>query len=381
LAIFAVFLVIADRAECASGDIAASIDREIDALQKELDALGGEENTAAREMDLLSTREALSRRQWQKAVWQRDALARETKAEEKRSLELERAVDVGRVRARSALREAYKGSAAPEYATLFSVAGPGDLLRALQSLDIVARRQSEAVIRYREDLAKSQEAVTRLRAHRAALDVAVADAVRDEDRLRADREARLRLLERLRKDRSLQSQAIAELTRAMSALGASIAALPPDAAPPRVDVAFSRLEGALPWPAAGVVQIPFGSVRNPRFGTETPHPGVDIRVEPAAPVRAVGPGRIVFDRRYGSYGRTVVIDHGGRYLSVYARLAASSVSEGDEVGPGQEIGFADEADANDKSYIYFEIRYQGKALDPADWLRRKGPRGDSGEER
>src|SRR5207249_7441836 len=99
-------------------EVAAAIDREIDALQKELDALATEQSTAAGELDLLSTREALSRRQWQKGVWEREALARETAVEENRSLELKRAVEVSRARARIALREAYKGSAAPEYASL-----------------------------------------------------------------------------------------------------------------------------------------------------------------------------------------------------------------------------------------------------------------------
>jgi septal ring factor EnvC (AmiA/AmiB activator) len=69
-----------------------------------------------------------------------------------------------------------------------------------------------------------------------------------------------------------------------------------------------------------------------------------------------------------------VIDHGERYLSVYAHLAAASVSETSDVAPGQEIGFAGEADARGKSSFYFEIRHQGKALDPAGWLRRQDAR-------
>jgi len=206
----------------------------------------------------------------------------------------------------------------------------------------------------------------------------VTEASQEEERLRADRQARLELLERVRKDRSLQKEALDELTRAMGALNDAIRSLPPNSSPPAVSISFSRLEGALPWPAEGAILVPFGSVRNQRFGTLTPHPGIEIRVNPASPVRTVGAGRVVFNRRYGSYGRTVVIDHGERYLSVYARLAAASVSEGDEVAPGQEVGFAGEADAHEKSSIYFEIRHQGRALDPGDWLRKRRTRLESG---
>lgn len=357
---------------------AAALDREIEALTKELGSLGGEEATAAGEIESLSTREALSRRRFEKAAWQRDTVGREVVREEKRCADLDRAVETARARARAALREAYKGSAVPEYASLLSVEGPSDLLRAAQSLDVLARRQSEAVVGYRRSLTESEAASARLREKKVALERAAAEAALEETQLREDRKARLLQLDRLKKDRGLQESALDELKRAMGALSDSIRSLFPDSPPPRVSISFSRLEGALPWPAEGSVLHPFGSVRNPRFGTVTPHPGLEIRVEPAASVLSVGAGRVVFNRRYGSYGRTVVIDHGERYLSVYARLAASTAAEGDDVVPGQEIGFAEEADAHGKSSIYFEIRHQGKALDPIGWLRKPRSRAVAG---
>jgi septal ring factor EnvC (AmiA/AmiB activator) len=64
------------------------------------------------------------------------------------------------------------------------------------------------------------------------------------------------------------------------------------------------------------------------------------------------------------------MDHGERYLSVYARLAASLVEEGANLLPGDPVGMAGEADLSGKALIYLEIRHHGKALDPIEWLRR-----------
>ena len=171
-------------------------------------------------------------------------------------------------------------------------------------------------------------------------------------------------------------RAAEELRRAAADLASAIATLPPSGDPPAISIDFERLKGALPWPTDGRIVVGFGRVRHPRFGTVTPHPGLDLEPGPGAPVRAVAVGRIVFSRRYGGYGRTVVIDHGARYLSVYAHLAAATVSEGESVAPGQKIGFVAEGNQGGKSKLYFEIRHEGKALDPAPWLRRARRGGD-----
>jgi murein hydrolase activator len=357
---------------------AAALDREIAALQTELDALGGEERSEAGEIERLSTKEALSRRRFDRAAWERDDVVREVAAGETRSRDLARTLETSRARARRALRESYIQSSIPAYVSLLAVAGPSDLLRASQSLEVLARRQNEAVVSYELAAKEAADSALRLKERKLSLDAAIAEASLEASRLKEDREARLLLLDRLRKDRRLQQEALDEMTRAMAALNDAIGSLSPDSPPPKVSISFSRLEGALPWPAKGAIQVPYGSVRNPRFGTMTPHPGIDFSVEPGTPVRSVGAGRVVFNRRYGGYGRTVVIDHGERYLSVYAHLAAASVSESDDVAPGQEIGFAGEADAHGKSSFYFEIRHQGKALDPAAWLRRQDVRVRSG---
>lgn len=353
-----------------TSDAAAALEREIASLQAELESLSRERSTQARELGTLASKEALARRRLMQSEWARDAVALEVAEEERLSIELARSAEAGKRRAAVALREVYKESALSGYASLLSLSDPADLLRGFQSLGVVARRQGEAIETFEARRVESEQAAERLRLRRAELESAVGDAVRERKELAEERKAKLSYLERLEEDRSANEEAVAELTRAASDLAAAIASLPAGAAPPRVTVSLARLKGTLPWPAEGPILAPFGTVRHPRFATVTPHPGIEIQVKPGASVCAVGSGRVVFNRRYGSYGRTVVIDHGDRYLSVYAHLAGSVVDENDDVVPAQPIGFAPEADAGGESSVYFEIRLQGKALDPLNWLRR-----------
>lgn len=289
--------------------------------------------------------------------------------EEARASSLDASIVHSREQAAAALREMYKQSSMAGYAGVLAVSDPREILRGIQSLDVVARRQRDAVDTFEHQAEESRALRSRLERSREELAAAIRETDAEEKRLAAARAERLHLLDRVKKEKSLNQTAADELRRAARELEKALAALPPGAPPPTVSVDFSRLRGTLPWPVDGAVSIPFGEIRHPRFGTVTPHPGWDIEVAPGATVRAVAAGRVLFSRRFGGYGRTVVLDHGGRYLSVYARLAAATVHEGADLLPGQEIGFAEEGGENGKSSIYFEIRFEGQAVDPAGWMR------------
>ncbi len=349
---------------------AAALDREILSLERELERIAEEENALTREIESLAAREALGRRRLERALAERESVERQIREAEERRAELGAALDASRAAVRSALREIYKQSSLAGYTALLAISDPADLMRGLQHLDTLARREREAVRNFAALRRESEATAAHLSARRRALDRALEQAARAGKTHAEDRERRQAFLRRLRDDRTLHSEAVDELKRAASELAAAIASLPPGSEPPPVSISFDRLRGALPWPADGRIAVGFGRVRHPRFGTVTPHDGLDVDLEPGAPVRAVAAGSVVFSRRYGGYGRTVVIDHGARYLSVYARLAAAAVEEGAAVAPGQKIGFVAEGDEGGKSKLHFEIRHQGKALDPAPWLRR-----------
>ncbi len=74
-------------------------------------------------------------------------------------------------------------------------------------------------------------------------------------------------------------------------------------------------------------------------------------------------------RQLGTYGLTVIVDHGGGDYSIYGSLSRADVAEQQLVAKGQVIGDVGISDPDLPPHLHFEIRHGGPAVDPAAWLR------------
>jgi septal ring factor EnvC (AmiA/AmiB activator) len=127
-------------------------------------------------------------------------------------------------------------------------------------------------------------------------------------------------------------------------------------------------EGRLDWPVDGSLLYRFGRVVNPN-NTTTRWNGVGIAAPEGAPVKAVAPGTVVSVGQLGTYGLTVILQHGDGDYSVYASLASATVRNGATVKKGERIGTVGVSDPDLKPHLHFEIRPKGHAVDPEKWLR------------
>lgn len=125
---------------------------------------------------------------------------------------------------------------------------------------------------------------------------------------------------------------------------------------------IQEYRGVLDWPADGRVTARFGPRLDPRYGTRTPHNGIELGVEPGSRVRAVFPGKVLFAAPLSGYGPTVVMLHPGRGFTLYAGLDRLLVASEDVVSLGDPVGVAGRT-------LYFEIRIDNRPRDPLDWLR------------
>ncbi len=190
-------------------------------------------------------------------------------------------------------------------------------------------------------------------------------AVRLEQGLAASRRARFSdLLATTNAEQKRVSRVIAELEREEKQLASFVGEMKSSATS-----GFRSRKGHLPFPVVGgLVEVGFGKVVNPRFNTITVQKGVDIRGALGARVLAVGVGKVAFSGWLKGYGNLVIIDHGGGYHSLYAHLAQSLVEAGNEVEEGEEIASVGDTGSLKGAFLYFEIRKQGQAIDPAPWL-------------
>ena len=87
-------------------------------------------------------------------------------------------------------------------------------------------------------------------------------------------------------------------------------------------------------------------------------------------MRVVARGQVEYVAWLDGYGRTIIVNHGGGYYTVYAHLAETLVSESQEVAPGQTIGRVGDTGSLDGTKLHFEVRARATAVDPRTWLVR-----------
>ncbi|MEU0162806.1 LysM peptidoglycan-binding domain-containing M23 family metallopeptidase [Streptomyces sp. NPDC006261] len=105
------------------------------------------------------------------------------------------------------------------------------------------------------------------------------------------------------------------------------------------------------------------------------HTGSDFQAASGTPIRAIGPGTVVSAGWSGSYGNEVVIQHEDGMYSQYAHQSSLSVSAGQTVTGGQQIGLSGSTGNSTGPHLHFEVRTgpgYGSDVDPVAYLRQHG---------
>src|SRR6185436_4657018 len=131
--------------------------------------------------------------------------------------------------------------------------------------------------------------------------------------------------------------------------------------------------GRLDWPVDGPLVYTFGKAQT-ASNTTIRWNGVGIKANVGTAVTAVAAGRVVSVGQLGTYGLTVIIDHGGGDYSIYGSLSRADVRQQQQVVKGQQIGGVGISDPEYPPHLHFEIRHGGSdgrpaSVDPATWLR------------
>ena len=135
------------------------------------------------------------------------------------------------------------------------------------------------------------------------------------------------------------------------------------AAAPGKPERLARLQG-FAWPVQGRVISIFGTRRNGRVNK-----GVDILAAPGTEVHASRSGTVSFTHEtMPGFGKTIILEHGNEYASVYARLGEILVRAGDSVTQRQMIARVGRSALGDGSGVHFEIRWRQKAQNPLHYL-------------
>jgi murein DD-endopeptidase MepM/ murein hydrolase activator NlpD len=126
--------------------------------------------------------------------------------------------------------------------------------------------------------------------------------------------------------------------------------------------------------ADGIMRSGFGLRRHPILGYTKMHTGVDWAGPSGTPIYAAGNGVVEKEGWESGYGKFILIRHNNGYETAYGHMSADArgIDEGGHVRQGQVIGFMGSTGLSTGSHLHFEIRVNGRFVDP---MRIKLPRG------
>ena len=255
----------------------------------------------------------------------------------------------------------------------------GELVARYKYLHLLALHDRALVGRVEQLRDQIKREHDRLVTLQSALEDNRADKQREEAQLRALERERGNSLAQTKQEAKRAENRIAQLKATESALTNTIATFEADRrraetarpnAPKVVSTIRTTDYGRLDWPVDGALVYTFGKAQT-ASNTTIRWNGVGIRSAVGAGVKAVAPGKVVSVRQLGTYGLTVIIDHGGGDYSIYGSLSRADVRENQTVTKGQVIGGVGISDPDLPPHLHFEIRHGGPAVDPASWLREQ----------
>lgn len=260
---------------------------------------------------------------------------------------------------------------------------PNRIARNLYYYGHIARARAEALEAVRSSLARLR-ALSQETQHKAAeLAALVAEQTSQRRRLEQEKKARAAVLARISRDIHQHQARIGtlrrnetRLTRLIEELGRIVARKPP--APrlrnerlPESGIGsgpFEALKGRLRLPVRGELRNRFGSPR-PEGGVTWK--GLFIAARAGEEVRAVAGGRVVFADWLRGFGNLLIIDHGDAYMTLYGYNEALYKRVGDMIRVGDRIAAVGNSGGNADSGLYFELRHEGRPLDPLRWVDKQ----------
>ncbi len=121
-------------------------------------------------------------------------------------------------------------------------------------------------------------------------------------------------------------------------------------------------KGMLDWPLRGVLYGRFG-----KKGRE-PHDGIDLAAPAGTPVMTAQEGTVLYAGEQKGYGLIVIVQHPNTLITLYAHNRDLRVKTGQTVRRSQVIATVGESGRTSGPHLHFEVRVDGKPVDPVDYL-------------
>lgn len=334
------------------------------ALQREADRLATEESTLLNSLRKLEVDRQIKAEELKQASLRVTALDAEIATANSKIEKLEASDTAQRPELNARLVEMYKMGKARYARVLLSAPDLrrlGQISRTVAALAKLDRdrinehqRTLDALKSERATLGERQKEAVAARAASEKAQTAAAHAAQAQEALVRDIDRR----------RDLNAQLAGELQAVQQKLQL---ALRDSSTSADVALPLKPFRGDLPWPAEGSLRTRFGRTA---VGPGSPSSGIEISAADATVVKAVHGGSVAFAGTFAGFGNLVILDHGSQSFSLYGDLLDTALTKGVHVEQGQPVGTAGPLPSGGTG-VYFELRIDGRAVDPLQWLRKR----------
>jgi len=359
----------ADRARAEAQ--ARRVNDRLKVLQREADGLASQERSLLTDLRRLEVERDLKTEQLRQADAAAEQTARDLGTIGNQIDALETADLAARPALEARIVELYKLGSGGYLRMLLNVSDLKEFGWAYRMVSALAAADRERAARHEKtlnELNSARAALEQRTVEMSKLRQQAASARTASDRAAA---ARSQLIAQIDARRDLTAQLAGELQSAQQRLQQTLGAIASGAPRSRSDIALPirPFKADLEWPVTGRVLARFSGLATATQGSPV-QGGMQISSEEDAPVHAVHDGMVAYAGPFTGYGNLVIVDHGSNVYSVYGQLNSVDVTKGAKVDRGEAIGTTGRL-LMDVPGMYFEMRVDGKAVDPLEWLKKR----------
>jgi septal ring factor EnvC (AmiA/AmiB activator) len=243
-----------------------------------------------------------------------------------------------------------------------------ELMLFSDSFENLVAYDKDIILQYRDAMKELEQAVLSRELEKSLLEELVHQGEEDQQVLFVLRAEQEQLLDVIKQEKSVYQLAVDEMRQAEQDLHDDLMRLRIEE---KLDTEQGLLlgKGRLSSPVTGTVLYLFGDSIQIGLRKGDTMQGITVAIKPGTSVHAVYKGKVVFADYKRGYGNAVIIDHGGNYFTITARLDEFFVHKGDTIEQDQEIGTSGDIATLYDPGVYFEIRHGNTPLDPLKWLQ------------
>ena len=265
-------------------------------------------------------------------------------------------------------RQIYKEGSVSPLKVAFSSENMSDLLQRLKYMELIAEHDADLMADYKDRLVGLNAEKKSLLAVRAKLVRLEKDAMGKQGEFEKAKKDKKYFLRKVKKKKQLGIRTRKELLKASNNLNDLIGKLLTKLVS-GTGLAISDKKGRLSLPVKGKILNKFGRQKDKQFASFIVHNGINIKVRTGVSVRSVFDGKVLYTGELEGYGNLVIIGHGKDYHSLYGHLDRINVKQNQVVQTGDIIGLSGDTGSLIGETLYFEMRKNGKPVEPVRWFK------------